>query len=201
MNTNPDFKQLWQQQPAATPNLESFLGFARDYRKKQSVKKWKANAMLGITVFFIAYIVSRIDGLEWTTLAGALIVMLAVLLYLVMYNRLFAALGGADYKDNNREYLQRLLVYQRRQQFLQRRGISGYFILLCAGLALYMVPFLRRMTPLIATMAVLLTAGWIAFSWFYFRPRTQKRETAELDALIKKCEALNRQWETQAEAD
>ena len=155
--------------------------------------------MLITTVLFIGYIVSQIDQLDWLMLLGSLAVMLSVVLYLVMYNRMFAALGKANYEENNQDYLQRLLLYQKRQQFMQRQGISGYFILLCTGLTLYMTPFIRRMTPAYATIAIALTAGWILLSWFYFRPRTIARETAALKAVIDKCDSLNRQWEMPGE--
>lgn len=196
MNSNPDFSQLWKAQPAPVPDLASFLGFARVYRKKQSIKRWKTNAMLGSTVLFIGYIVFHFGDFAQMTIAGSLIVMLAVLLYLVMYNRMFAALGSVDFTENNREYLQQLLLYQKRQQFMQRQGISGYYILLCTGLSLYMLPFIRRMTTINGCVAIGLTAGWILFSWFYFRPRTIARDTAALKAVIDKYEKLNQQWET-----
>jgi len=38
-----------------------------------------------------------------------------------------------------------------------------------------------------------ITASWIAFNWFYIRPKTIKKRCAKLDALISKIEALNAQ--------
>ncbi|MBK6772550.1 MAG: hypothetical protein IPG78_10570 [Ignavibacteria bacterium] len=44
-----------------------------------------------------------------------------------------------------------------------------------------------------ATISYFTTLMWIAFNWFYLRPRQIKKQRAKTDELIIKLEMLNRQ--------
>ena len=50
-----------------------------------------------------------------------------------------------------------------------------------------------KMTFLLAAITYFTTLMWIAFNWFYLRPRQIKKQRAKTDELIIKLEMLNRQ--------
>lgn len=99
----------------------------------------------------------------------------------------------ADYSISSNEYLQQLLKLQARQLFLQTTIMNGYFILLSAGLFLYMLEYAGRMHWPAALACYVITFAWIAFNWFYFRPKTIRKQQAKLKELIGKYELLNKQ--------
>jgi hypothetical protein len=56
-----------------------------------------------------------------------------------------------------------------------------------------MFEYTSRMTLFWATVTYGVTLLWIAFNWFYVRPKQIKKQQANTDELISKFEILNRQ--------
>ena len=96
---------------------------------------------------------------------------------------------------DNSSYLQQLLKLKRRQEFMQKTVLSVYFILLTAGLLLYMVEPSSKMSMGSAIAAYSLTIGWIAFGWFYLRPKRIKKQQQEVNDIINKLDTINKQMQ------
>jgi hypothetical protein len=62
-----------------------------------------------------------------------------------------------------------------------------------AGICLYMYEYAARMTMTAGIITYAVTLAWIAFNWFYLRPKTIKKQQAKLDELISKFERINKQ--------
>ena len=71
--------------------------------------------------------------------------------------------------------------------------LSIYFVMLGLGIVLYMIEYTMMMTTFWAIFAYTLTLAWIAFNWFFIRPRTIKKQQAKLDELIGKFSDISEQ--------
>ncbi len=91
------------------------------------------------------------------------------------------------------DYLQQLLSLKRKQQFLQGIMTNLYFILLSTGLFLYMIEYTMRMKLSMGIVCYAITAGWIAFNWFYIKPKTIRKQREKIDGLINKFTLLTKQ--------
>ena len=56
-----------------------------------------------------------------------------------------------------------------------------------------MYEYASRMEVLGAVLSYSITLAWIAFNWFYIRPKTIKKQESKLDELISKFESINKQ--------
>lgn len=194
MNNSTDFKSLWKQQaPAAAPELKALLDKAKALKKKTRNGIIGSNILLASTAAFIVYVIISFHPERLTTKLGALLVILAIAVFLVVRNQLLAFLSKEKLEENSRDYLEHLMRLRQKQQFLQTSVLSAYFILLGAGIALYMIEYASRMTLLWGSVTYLVTFAWIAFNWFYIRPRTIRKQSAALNELIAQLEKLSSQ--------
>jgi amino acid permease len=76
---------------------------------------------------------------------------------------------------------------------MQTTMLNLYFILLFAGICLYMYEYTSRMKFIYAVTAYVVTLAWIAINWFYLRPKTIKKQQAKINGLIDKFEEINNQ--------
>jgi hypothetical protein len=107
---------------------------------------------------------------------------------------LFSLFRKIDNTADNAGYLQHLIAIRNKQKFLQTTMMNLYFVLLSAGIGLYMYECTSRMSAWSCILAWSVTIAWIAFNWFYIRPRTIKKQQAKTNDLIAKSEAVNRQF-------
>jgi hypothetical protein len=108
---------------------------------------------------------------------------------------MFALFNKVDNASDNAHYLQNLIVIKGKQRFLQHTMMNLYFIMLMAGICLYMYEYTSRMTMTAGIITYAVTLIWIAFNWFYLRPKQIKKQQAKLDDLIAKFEGINRQMD------
>lgn len=73
--------------------------------------------------------------------------------------------------------------------------LNVYFILLSAGIGLYMYEYTSRMTMLWGIFAYGITLAWILINWFCLRPKQIKKQQSKLDEIITKFKKLNQQLE------
>jgi uncharacterized membrane protein YciS (DUF1049 family) len=59
-----------------------------------------------------------------------------------------------------------------------------------------MYEYASRMTFLNLCLAYGITLSWIAFNWFYLRPRKIKKQQSKINSLIEKFEEINHQLES-----
>jgi hypothetical protein len=193
MDNNIDFKNLWKQQAVSPPNIEDLFSKLKHFKKVSLRKLIITNVLLIATSVFILFIWYCFQPEFISTKIGIILMILAMVIYLFAYNKLFGIYKTIDIDQNNSEYLQKLISLKTKQQFLQSVMMRLYFVLLVLGLGLYMYEYASRMTMFWGIIAYAVTLSWIGFSWFYLRPKEISKEQARINGLIVEFEAVNKQ--------
>lgn len=194
MSSDNDIFGLWnQQKPADSPALSELIGKAKSLRTKTRNKLIGAGLLLLATAIFIGIIAINLDSMLITTRIGIGLVLFAIALNLVFFTNTISTLFKAPIDASSKEYLDQLIKLRQKQDFMQRTLLSIYFILLSVGIFLYMIQFAMKMGALWAIITYAVTAAWFAFSWFYLRPRTIKKQQLELNGLIEEFERMDKQ--------
>lgn len=192
-NTNIDFKDLWKKQTVSQHNIEDLMARLKQFRKAGLRSLWKTNIMLFATSAFIIFIWYYYQPQFISTKIGIVLVILAMIMYVTVYNGLLQIYKDIDTTQKNQEYLQKLILIKRKQQFMQSTILSWYFVLLLSGICLYMYEYASRMTVFYALITYGVTLLWIGFNWFYLRPKQIKKQQAKINHLIAKFEDVNLQ--------
>jgi len=193
MDSNIDFKNIWKQQTSNKPNMEELLGKLKKFRNQNLRRLVFANIGLIATSLLILFIWYRYQPEMITTKIGIVLVVLGMVIFLLAYNKMFMVFYKIDQTQSNNEYLQSLYVVKNKQKFMQTTILNLYFIMLFLGICFYMYEYTSRMTLSSAILTYAITSAWIAFNWFYLRPRTIKKQQGKLDELINKFEEINNQ--------
>lgn len=193
MDSNIDFKNIWKQQTSNKPNLEELIGKLKKFRNQNLRKLILANIGLITTSLLIIYIWYRFQPEMITTKIGIVLVILAMVMFLFAYNKMFMVFYKIDQTQSNNEYLQSLYVVKSKQKLMQTTVLNLYFIMLFLGICFYMYEYTSRMTIGSGILTYSVTLAWIAFNWFYLRPKTIKKQQGKLDELINKFEEINNQ--------
>lgn len=193
MDTNIDFKNIWKQQTSNKPNLEELLGKLKKFKNENLRKIIIMNILLIATSIGIAFIWHQFQPQLMTTKAGIILVILAMVIFLLAYNKMFMIFHTIDNTQSNSQYLQSLYSVKNKQKFIQTTMLNIYFIMLFLGICLYMYEYTLQMTSFYALLAYTLMIVWIGFNWFYVRPKTIKKQEAKLNGLINKFEEINNQ--------
>jgi sterol desaturase/sphingolipid hydroxylase (fatty acid hydroxylase superfamily) len=131
-----------------------------------------------------------------TTKIGIVLAILAMALYLFIYNQIIPLLVHTEYDMNSNQYLQQLIKLKEKQFFLQTTVLNMYCILLSVGFFLYLIEYALRMKLVWAIISYSVTFLIIAIVWFSYRLRKIKKEQAKVRELIDKLEVLDRQLTT-----
>ena len=194
MDNNIDFKNLWKQQTVSPPNIEELLSKLKHFKKISMRKLILTNVLLIATSAFIIFIGYYYQPEFISTKIGIVLNILAMMIFLLVSNKLAVFYRTIDDgTQSNNEYLQKLISIKTKQQFLQSKVLSLYFILLGSGLCLYMYEYTCRMTLFWGIFTYVVMLAWIGFTWFYLRPKEIKKEQAKVNGLIAKFEAVNKQ--------
>lgn len=193
MATNIDFKDLWKQQTSEKPSIEELLGRLKKFKNENLRKLLITNILLIITCLFIGFIWYYYEPRLITTKIGIVLVILAMVIFLFAYNKLLSPIYKLDNTQTNTEYLHSLYSLKNKHKFIQTTMLNLYFIMLFAGISLYMYEYVSKMKMIYGISAYLLTFLWIAFNWFYLRPRIIKKQQAKINGLINKFEEMNDQ--------
>lgn len=193
MDSNIDFKNIWKQQTSNKPNMEELLGKLKKFRNQNLRRLVFANIGLIATSLLILFIWYHYQPEMITTKIGIVLVVLGMVIFLLAYNKMFMVFYKIDQTQSNNEYLQNLYVVKNKQKFMQTTILNLYFIMLFLGICFYMYEYTSRMTLGSAILTYAVTSAWIAFNWFYLRPRTIKKQQDKLDELINKFEEINNQ--------
>jgi len=199
MSTEIDFKSLWNKQPVdASPDIKEITAKAEKLRRYTARKLIIMNLILLGTVVFIIAINLNIHK-EWlTTKIGIILMVTGMLLYLVVYNRMIPLLFKNNPDNSSQEYLNQLIAIKRKHAFLDTIMINIYFTFLSSGMLLYMVQFALRMKTIggiayygIAYYVVIVL--WMAFAWFYLKPRDARKRQKKFGDMITRLEEVNKQ--------
>ncbi|MFH7002863.1 hypothetical protein [Flavobacterium bizetiae] len=194
-NNNIDFKDLWKKQAVNKPNIEDLLARLKQFKKASLRSLWRTNILLAGTSAFIIFIWYRYQPEFISTKIGIILAILAMVMYVGVYNRVLSTFKNIDSTQTNQEYLQQLILIRKKQQYMQSKVLSWYFVLLMAGICLYMYEYASRMTVFYALITYGITLLWIAFNWFYIRPKQIAKQQDKINGLIEKFEAINHQLE------
>jgi len=192
-NNNIDFKDLWKKQAVSRPNMEDLMARLKQFKKEGLRSLWKTNILLFATSAFIVFVWYYYQPQFISTKIGIVLAIAAMILYVAVYNGMLRIYKDIDTTQTNQEYLQRLILLKRKQQFMQSTVLSWYFVLLLAGICLYMYEYASRMTVFYALITYGVTLLWIGFNWFYMRPKQIKKQQAKINELIAKFEDINKQ--------
>jgi hypothetical protein len=196
MDSFNDLQQLWQTraEKPAIPAKELIL----------RIKKQRRNMLAGLIGTILA-LLATIAMMVWifigyhpvlpTTRVSIVIMMIAVLGAIFIKTQALRLLMGTIREDvSNAAMIAALQRLQQAQRTFNTVGISVYYILLSAGMALYLAEFVRG-NLWFGITAYTLTFGWIAFTWFYFRKRGIRKQNAKLDNMISHLKTLQQEWE------
>ena len=194
MDTNIDFKALWARAAESQmPDSREIIDAAIRLNKKMRNKMLMANLCLVASAIFIIFVVFHYHPAMWTTWLGTALIIVAILFNLAASGNVIRLLFKSNLEVDTTAYLQHLLHIRQKQEYLQTTMLSLYYILLSAGLALYMIEYALMMQTTGRVLTYGITAIWIGFNWFYIRPKTVKKQRAKMDAMISKIGALNMQ--------
>lgn len=196
MDNNIDFKDLWKKQTISQPDIEDLLERVKQFKKAGIRSVWKTNILLAATSAFMIFVWCYYQPQFISTKIGIILGILAMVIYVGVYNRLLGIYKDSDATRDNHEYLQQLISIRKKQQFIQSTILSWYFVLLMAGICLYMYEYASRMTLLYALLTYGITLLWIGFNWFYLRPKQIQKQKEKIDSLIGKFEEVNAQLES-----
>ncbi|OCA77676.1 hypothetical protein BBH99_11445 [Chryseobacterium contaminans] len=193
MDTNIDFKNIWKQQTSPKPNIEELLHKLKKFKNENLRKIILINFLLIATCLCIAFIWYRYQPQLISTKMGIVIVILAMVIFLLAYNKMFMVFYTIDNTQSNSEYLQNLYLIKNKQKFMQTTMLNGYFIMLFSGICLYMYEYTSKMSSFSGVLVYAAALLWIGFNWFYIRPKTIKKQQEKIDGLINKFEEINNQ--------
>jgi hypothetical protein len=192
-NNNIDFKDLWKKQTISQPNIEDLMARLKQFKKASLRSLWKTNILLFTTSAFILFVWYYYQPQFISTKIGIVLAIVAMVMYVSVYNGLLNIYKDIDATQTNQEYLQKLILIKRKQQFMQSTILSWYFVLLMTGICLYMYEYAIRMTVFYALVTYGVTLLWIGFNWFYIRPKQIKKQQEKINELIAKFEDVNEQ--------
>jgi hypothetical protein len=193
--TETNFKELWQAQNT-TSNTDSkeIVLKAKHLQRKTRIKLLLSNLLLFATMLFIIGIVLYFKPQMITTKIGTILVLIAIIMQIATATKLITLIKESDTQTSNVEYLNQLLIIKVKQAVLQSSIMALYFILLGLGLALYMFEYVLRITLLGGMLTYGITGLWIAFNWFYLRPKIIKKQQQKLNDSIAALENMNNQF-------
>lgn len=188
-----DFKQLWQNQPTAPANPTEIISKAAKLKQSLRRKTLMSNIVLSLTLAFVVFILMYYKPQMITTKIGILLTVIAIVMQIVAAGKLIP-LAKSNAKASPADYLSQLLQIRKKQAHLQTTIMNLYFILLCSGIFLYLYEYTVRMDLSGQLLTYGLTALWFAISWLYLRPRTIRKQNAQLEDAIANLENINRQF-------
>ena len=189
-----DFKGLWKSyEGGQAPDFQEIRQKAEKYKKQNRQKAIAVLVTVLLTITFIAFIGYHYQSDIITTKLGMIFSVLAILSFGVIYSQSIPLLFNLGFEMNNSQYLSQFQRLKAKQEFIQTKAISGYFILLTLGLVLYMIEFVNRMPMVWAIASYVMLLAWVGLNWFYFRRKMIKQQTAQIDQLINQLKRIESQ--------
>lgn len=194
-NKEFSFETLWQAQKIQKPDFQALQERIKQYKRENLKKQSFSNLCLVSTLLFLVILWAFMDNLQISTKIGLCLVILAVSLSLLKFNRFYSLFGkfnenksGNSEIETSQQYLKKLMEINQQQKRLQSDFMKVYFLLLGLGFAFYMYEFAQKMSLWMACFVYGLTFLWFGFVWFYLKPRVIKKQQQKLDDLIRAIE-------------
>lgn len=197
MKNEMDLKALWHKQEVdSMPDIKALYKKVDGIKRATRVRILMQNLILLTVSAIVIYVGFNIVNAKYTTKIGVVLMVIAMLTYLFVQNRLIPVLFKTNIAMSTHEYLEQLISIKRREDFLNRIMIHIYFALLCIGIGLYFVQFVH--TILSGVLLYGLTLSFLILTWF-LQPRGAKCRQKVLIETIARLEEVNRQLEEGAE--
>jgi len=193
MSAEIDFKALWSNEESRVPDVKEIIEKAGQLTFKTRKTIWRQYILLSLTAIFIVFIWWYFQPKMLTTKIGIVLIIVAIISFLTAAGKLLPLLFKVDLETDSRQYLNQLIHIRHKQEFLNKTMLNCYFILLSLGVSLYMIEYVKRGTIIFQLMAYGVTFLWLAFNWFYIRPKTVKKQQKAINDVISKLDALNGQ--------
>lgn len=193
MDTNIDLKKLWNQQESEIPEVKVLYKMANRFKRNNLYKLIVVNVLLLLTSVLIGFIWYYFQPELITTKIGIILTILAMIIFLLPYNKQLFLLFKNKTEPNSREFLQQFIELKERQIFQQTTMLSLYFVMLSIGVGLYLFEYVLKMPITWGIIAYGITILWFAINWFYLRPYTIKKQNAKLNKLLDEFKKLNTQ--------
>lgn len=192
MSNHIAFKDLWQRKSAEPPSLSEIYGLAAKSKRGLLKKTMLINFIYGITAVFIIGIWLYYQPQLLTTKIGISVTIIAISSFVMAQNRMLPLLKKEADNVTLNDYLEQLKQIRQKELFMQTTMMNVYFVLLSIGILLYMYEYVAK-NFLSISVTYGISIAWIAFNWFYLRPKTIKKEQNKTNSLIAKFENLQKQ--------
>jgi len=193
MENNIDLKKIWNQQNIETPKMETLYANANKLKRKNFLKLILINITFLLTIIFIGFIWYYYQPKLVTTKIGIILTILAMIIFILPFNRQFSLLTKNKTGLNSKEYLQQLIKLKEKQMFQQTTMLNIYFITLSLGIGLYIFEYTSKMTITQQLITYTILIIWIAINWFYLRPKAITKQNKKINDLLVEFKRLNHQ--------
>ena len=196
MNNFNEIKSLWHKQSVQDlPDVQEIITQAKAFQRKTRTSILLNKSLLGLTIVFVLGILFYYKPDYLTTKLGVVLAVIAMIMSIILQNKMMQLLFSSKETntDDNQHYLQKLVDFRNRQADFQDKVMSIYFLLLSVGIALYMIEYTMRMQWPYAILCYAITGAWIAFNWFYIRPKQIKKQRGKINAVIGNLEKVQKQ--------
>ena len=95
-------------------------------------------------------------------------------------------------QHSTKEYLAHLRAFKVKQETMQQRDLSWYFVIMTLSMLLYFYG-LYHTNAMVGIVGFSLSVLWMLFVWFYLRPLQIKRYGERINKLIAEVERIERQ--------
>lgn len=191
MNDNIDFKELWQRQETATPDVRQLIKKTKNLKRKNSMMFILMNVLM-ISGFIFLVFIALPSVVSPVARIGAFLILVSMLLPVLTSAPVLSSLAKIDTDADTNTHLGHLINYKEKLSFFQMKVLNIIFILLSIGFLLFFVDATYTTANMIAFA---LTFLWIGFNWFFMRPRIIRKRQGEVDELISKFKAIKQQLE------
>lgn len=171
------------------PDADTIINQIRRVRKKLIRRNVIGAVALCLTFLWVGFVGWYFHFEKWTTRAGIITTLVAIIIGVVFNSRLIQLLvRQGDTALDNKTFLAQMVHFRNAQRVIRRKGILVYYILLTIGLCLYMLDFAVR-SFFLGIIAYTLTLGWIIFSWIYFNKRVAGKQEQRLSEQIDRLKS------------
>lgn len=190
MGNDIDIRELWNKQMVPVVDQSDIFGKIESFRKKRIRRTIILNVVLLLTILFIIFIWVHFKPQLMSTKIGIILSVLPMGMVLVFNNGLTSLYRKIDEKQSNMDYLNALLEVRSREYIMQTKLMNFYFILLSAGIGLYMYEYTLNRSLIFGVAAYSVVLLWIGFNWFFLRPRMIEKNKRKMEDLIRQIKRL-----------
>lgn len=188
-----NIKNLWGKQTVPVADRSEVLRKINGFKKNKIQKTINTNIILLFTIILAIFIWMYFEPQLIITKIGITLSVLPMGIAIIFNHKLVLLYKRIDERQTNADYLNNLLIIRERESFIQTKVLNLYFILLSAGIGLYMYEYAWERSILFGLVAYSVILAWIGFNWFFLRPRIIKKNKQKLGDLIAQIKAIRSQ--------